>query len=89
MSLGDDVSTCDFQHGGVVADVASSLQDPKYRIDFHPAESPVLPVCFRFPVFVFLSYVLNRDIGWAICTHCVEIVHDGTKRNPKALQDGM
>lgn len=26
------------------ADIVSSLQDPKYKIDYHPAESPVLPV---------------------------------------------
>nr|XP_024385692.1 protein OS-9 homolog isoform X3 [Physcomitrium patens]PNR62838.1 hypothetical protein PHYPA_001262 [Physcomitrium patens] len=25
------------------ADVTSSLQDPKYKINFHPAESPILP----------------------------------------------
>lgn len=62
----------------VAADVASSLQDPKYKIDFHPTESPVLPVrsvfnfcvCFQSSARFFLVFMLESDISFYF-THSI------------------
>lgn len=49
------------------ADIVSSLQDPKYKIDYHPAESPVLPV--RSLAFaLFLKSTVHLLMGRLHCT---------------------
>lgn len=49
------------------ADIVSSLQDPKYKIDYHPAESPVLPVR-SLAIALFLKSTVHLLMGQLHCT---------------------